>query len=356
MQAPARRRALSIFGTVLGLAMVALAVWIFDRTLARYEMAEVVRRLRDIPETRLALALGCTALSYFTQTLYDFLALASLGRGASLPRSVFAAFVANSLVNNMGFSLLTATSVRYRFYSAWGFSPLEIAQVVAMTKLSFFTGLLTLAGLAQVIAPVDLPGAVGELISPRLLGMVMLSLPVILLVWNGRSKSGYIHLGRFTLVRPGQRVLSLQIFVSALHLVFSGLALYFLLPAAALADAGLANPLAFLSVFMALKFVVLFFPIPGGLGVLEGTAVALLTPAMPDYPLLGGLLAYRIIYFLLPFALALFILIVYEVGFRSGLASGIASRKGGSGSLLRWAGARIRHPRRRGPNFDPPPT
>ena len=345
MKPAARRRALSLLGTALGLGMLALAIWIFDRTLARYEPAEVVRRLRDIPESRFALALLCVGLSYFTQTLYDFLALASLGRGASLPRTSLAAFIANALVNNMGFSLLTATSLRYRFYSAWGYTPLEIAQVVAMSKLSFFAGLLALSGLALSAAPVGLPGRAGELLNPRFIGLFMLALPALLLLWNGKSKSGYLHVGKYTLVRPGQRILSLQIAVSSLHLVFSGLALYFLLPGGALAGAGFGNPLPFLAVFMTLKFVVLFFPIPGGLGVLEGTAVALLTPALPDYPLLGGLLGYRILYYLLPFALGLACLAIYELGFRSGLASGIASRGRSSAAALRRAGARLRQNR-----------
>jgi hypothetical protein len=86
---------------------------------------------------------------------------------------------------------------------------------------------------------------------------------------------------------------------------------------------------------MAIKVAVLFFPIPGGLGVLEGTSVALLAPAIPDYTLLGGLLAYRILYYLVPFAIALAILIVYELGVRSGLVRGIGSRFFGSRRRLR---------------------
>ena len=334
MKATTRRRILSGLGTLLGLGMVALAVWIFNRTLARYEPEEVLLRLKDIPVTRLALALGCTAFSYFTQSLYDYLSLASLGRGASLAKATMAGFVSNALVNNMGFSWLTATSLRFRFYSAWGFSALEIAQVVAMTKLSFFLGLLTLAGATQIVAPVELPGRVGELLSPRLLGAIMLFAPVGLLIWNGFSKSGYIPLGKLRLVRPNQSTLVLQITVSVMHLVFSGFTLYFLLPTEALAAAHLSGPVAFLSVYMAIKFVVLFFPIPGGLGVLEGTAVALLTPAIPDYSLLGGMVAYRIVYYLVPFATALALLLFYEVGIRSGLAAGLRSRLGG----MRWLG------------------
>ncbi|HLP43404.1 MAG TPA: lysylphosphatidylglycerol synthase domain-containing protein [Fibrobacteria bacterium] len=332
MQPDARRKLVSLLGTALGLGMVVLAIWIFEKTLSRYELSEIIRRLRDIPGNRLALAGLCAGLSYFIQTLYDFLALASLGRGASVPRTTLAAFVGNAMVNNMGFSLLTATSIRYRFYSAWGYSPLEIAQVVAMTKLAFFTGLLSLAGLTLLVAPLPLPGRVGEVLDPRLLGALLLIPPASMLFWNGKNRHGYIRLGKYELVRPAQRILVLQILVSAVHLVFSGLTLYFLIPAQALGGGGFANPLAFLGAFMAIKVAVLFFPIPGGLGVLEGTSVALLAPAIPAYTLLGGLLAYRILYYLVPFGIALAILMVYELGVRSGLARGIGIRILGSRS------------------------
>lgn len=322
-----RRKIASVAGTLLGLGMLALAIWIFDKTLTRYEPAEVVKQLRDIPAIRFACALALVAASYFTQTLYDWLALVSLGKGpVSMRRAGLAAYVSNALVNNMGFSWLTATSLRFRFYSAWGYRPLEIAQVVAMTKLAFFAGLSAAAGLAQLVSPVALPGSIGEMISPRLLGTVLLALPILLLVGNSVFRGEFIHIGKLRLPRPGQRILILQIAVSVLHLVFAGFVLYMVLPQDALRDAGLSGGIAFLSVFLALKFVVLFFPIPGGLGVLEGTAVALLTPAIPAYPLLGGLLAYRILYYLVPFASAVIILLVYELGIRSGLAGRLGAR------------------------------
>lgn len=327
MKSDFRRKVASILGTLLGMGMLVLAGWIFHKTLAHYEPAEVVRRLKDIPSHRLGLAVSCVAASYFTQTLYDWLALAVLGRQAALWKANLAGFVSNAMVNTMGFSLLTATSVRYRFYSAWGYGPLEIAQVVAWTKLAFFLGLLALAGFTQVLDPVRLPGRAGDLLSPRLLGCIMLLGPSLMLLWSWFSKGGHLTLGRLRLAQPDPRLLAMMIGASSLHLVFSGLALYFLLPSGDLAAAGLDGVLAFLSAFMALKFVVLFFPIPGGLGVLEGTAVALLTPAIPPYPLLGGLVAYRIVYYVAPFAIALAIFIVYELGVRSGLASRVRSRK-----------------------------
>ena len=332
-----RRKVFSVLGTVLGLGMLALALWIFEKTLAQYELAEALQRFRDIPTSRLVLALLFVAASYFTQSLYDWLSLAALGKGrAPLGRATLAGMVSNALVNNMGFSWLTATSLRFRFYSAWGYRPLEIAQVVAMTKLAFFGGLAALAGATQLAAPVPLPGRIGDLLSPLLLGCLLLSAPVLLVIWNAWFHGESIRLGKLHLPRPGQRILILQFAASALHLVFAAVVLYLLLPQDALRSAGLAGGLAFLSVFMALKFVVLFFPIPGGLGVLEGTAVALLAPAMPAYPLLGGLLAFRILYYLVPFGIALCVLMIVRgrLPLRPGRAARIeaARRERGKGT------------------------
>jgi uncharacterized membrane protein YbhN (UPF0104 family) len=316
---------LSVGGTVLGLGLLILAVWVFGKTLHRYDMAEVVNRLGQIPAHRLILAVVFVALSYWTQTWYDYLAAVSVRLNVAPARAWFAAFIGNAFTNNIGFSLLTGTSLRYRFYLAWGFSALEIAQVVGLAKLAFCNGLLLFAGITQLIDPVQLPESMHLPLSPRLLGGLLLLPMAALLLWNGLSTGGTLRLGKLRLVRPSQSLLILQAAVSCLHLAFAGCVLYYLLPADALRAAGYHGPLTFLGTFMAIKFVVMFFPVPGSLGVFEGTAVAILTPSLPDYPVLGALLAFRLAYYLLPFAVALLTLAGYE----------LSSRKGALASLLR---------------------
>jgi uncharacterized membrane protein YbhN (UPF0104 family) len=325
---------LSYGGTVVGLALFALAVWFFGKTLQRYDMDEVVQRLGQIPGHRIAIAVIFVALSYLTQTLYDYLSALSVRLGVSPGRASLAAFIGNAFTNNIGFSLLTGTSLRYRFYLAWGYSALEIAQVVALAKLAFCNGLFLFAGLTQLIDPVRLPDSISLPLSPRLLGGLLLLPPVLLLVWNGLSRGNVLVLGKLRLVRPAQSLLALQIAVSCLHFAFAACTLYYLLPEAALREAGYHGALTFLGSYMAIKFVVMFFPVPGSLGVFEGTAVAILTPALPDYPVLGALLAYRLLYYVLPFAVALLTLSVYELSNRKGfLASMLRRRRGRARSV-----------------------
>jgi uncharacterized membrane protein YbhN (UPF0104 family) len=301
--------------------MLGLAGVIFYKVLGRYDPAEAVRRVGEIPGHRLVLAVVCMLMSYLSQSTYDYLALRSVREGAVLAHGILGGCVSNGLTNNMGFSLLTGTSVRYRFYSAWGYAPLQIAQVVALAKLSFFNGLLFFTGIMQILAPVKLP-APWHLPPPRIVG-VLLCLPFLaLLAWNALGRGNVIQVGKFRLLRPSQWILIGQMAMSSLHLVFSGLTLFLLLPGDAFPGGdGFKAAFAFVSAFMAIKIVVLLFPIPGSLGVFEGTAVALLTPAIPAYPLLGALLAYRLIYYLLPFALALLLLAGFEFVAKAGVAS-----------------------------------
>jgi phosphatidylglycerol lysyltransferase len=315
------KKVLSRLAPFLALGMMGLAAWLFYKTLGHYEFSEVVARFREIPAQRVAAALVCVAISYLLQTGYDYLALASLGRGgASVVKTAFAAFIANAFTNNIGLSMLTGPSIRYRFYSAGGFTPFEIAEVIAMTKLAFLNGLFAMAGIAEIIDPVRLPPTWPH-VSARAVGFLCLLPAAVTFLWNALGRGSHIRFGRLRFSRPAQGVLVLQTTVACLHLVFAAFALYFLVPVEALAPAGFTNPFAFVSAFMAIKLAAMLIPVPGNLGVLEGAAVALLTPAVPDYPLLGGLLAYRLVYYLLPFALALGLMVTYESAAKSGLLS-----------------------------------
>lgn len=317
---------LSIGGTVVGLGMFAIVIWMFGRTMHRYDMHEVIKRLGEIPSHRLILAGLCTAVSYFIQAGYDYVGAASLRMGITPLRSMTAAFIGNALTNNIGFSLLTGTSIRYRFYLAWGSSALEIGELVVLAKLAFFNGLLVFTALTQIIDPVVLPAAISLPLSPRVLGCLLLVPIAALFLWNGMNKGRILKLGKKRIMKPEQKTLFLQIAVCCLHFVFAAFTLYFLLPQDALASAGYGGPWTFLGVYMAIKIVVLLFPVPGSLGVWEGTAVAVLTPALPAYPLLGALVAYRLIYYVAPFAVALLVMAGFELSSRQGLLAALIGR------------------------------
>ncbi len=325
----AKAKILSWAGTAVAFGFIVFAVWLFIRTLHHYDLHEVAARVREIPPGRLVWAGLCVVLCYGIQTVYDFLAARSVGMAVSLPRASLAAFVGNSLTNSIGFSLLTSTSVRYRYYLAWGFSALQIAQFITLAKLAFINGLTLSTGLAQIFSPVHLPVALPFSLTPRAIGFILLLPTALLLLWNGFARGGTLALGKFRLERPRQIMLVLQVLVACIHFAFAGAALYFLLPEADLHQAGFRGPVSFLGTFMAIKLAALFLPIPGSLGVLEAASLAVLTPALPAYPVLGALLAFRLAFYVVPFGIGLATLSVYELTAGSGLLSSMLRRRRG---------------------------
>jgi uncharacterized membrane protein YbhN (UPF0104 family) len=322
-----RAKIISWAGTAAALAFILFAIWLFIRTVRRYDMGEVVHRLEQMPPHRIALGVLCVATAYFIQTLYDFLAARSVGVSVSPRRAILAAFVGNSLTNSIGFSLVTGTSVRYRYYLAWGFSALQIAEFIALAKLAFVNGLCLSTGLSQIFEPLHMPSDLPFSLSPRLMGFLLLLPTIALLLWNGLARGGTLALGKFRLERPKQAMLVLQIAVACIHFGFVSAAFYYFLPEGDLDRAGFHGPVEFLGTFMAIKFAALFLPVPGSIGVLEAAAMAVLTPALPEYPVLGALLAFRLAFYVGPFAIALVTLAVYEMSARTGLLPSLIRRR-----------------------------
>ena len=69
----------------------------------------------------------------------------------------------------------------------------------------------------------------------------------------------------------------------------------------------------FLGIFLLAQLTGLVSSVPGGLGVFEGVMLLLLSAAAPASSLIGSLLLYRLIYYLLPLGLASIILGIEEV-------------------------------------------
>ena len=63
-------------GSLLGLFLFAVALWVLHHQLKAYSAHDILRHLRELPGHRLFSALALTFLSYFVMTFYDALALA----------------------------------------------------------------------------------------------------------------------------------------------------------------------------------------------------------------------------------------------------------------------------------------
>jgi phosphatidylglycerol lysyltransferase len=266
----------------------------------------MVASFARIPAAHLLLAVLLTALNYVVLMGYDLLATRYIGRPLALGRVAFTSFLGYVSSFNFG-ALLGGTTVRYRLYSSWGLSSVEVAKVIAVLSLSSLVGLAGFAGIVFVINPLPIPDRLHLPFTTALpLGFLLLGV-VGLYVAVGFVQRKPIRLGGWQVVLPPPRVAACQIAIGSADLAVAAAVLYVLLPATAA-----VGYLPFLGVFLLAIIVAVFSNVPGGLGVFELVVLVLMGPPDPHL-VLASLLAFRVIYYLLPLGVAGTLLAGHEI-------------------------------------------
>ncbi|MFQ6078460.1 MAG: bifunctional lysylphosphatidylglycerol flippase/synthetase MprF, partial [Thermodesulfobacteriota bacterium] len=303
-----KNKFLQSLGPLFGLILFAVALWILHHELGEYHYNDIVQDLWELPTRRLLLALALTILSYSIMTGYDALALRYIRHPLAYVKIALASFIGYSFSNNIGLSMIAGGSVRYRLYSAWNLSTIEITEVVAFCSLTLWLGFFSLGGVVFLFEPVVVPEALHlPFASVRPLGMIFLVLVGGYVLWSALRKSP-LKLREWEFPLPSIRLSLIQIIMASLDWILAGSVLYSLLPA----TANLSYP-GFLGIFLLAQIAGLASQIPGGLGVFESVIVLLLSRYLPASSILGSLLAYRGIYYLLPLIVAAVLLGTHEV-------------------------------------------
>ncbi|MCX5577634.1 lysylphosphatidylglycerol synthase transmembrane domain-containing protein [Kaistia terrae] len=292
--------------SVFGIGAVAVSVFILYREFRRISFAEVADSLAAITLGNWALAVAATLVAYAALAWYDRIAILHLGKKVSWPFISLCSFTTYALSHNIGASVLSGAVVRYRAYSTRGLTPQEIGLLIVFCSFTFFIGTVLMGGLALTVEPhivrrlIDIPDWVSFSI-----GVLMLAL-VGLYVLGSWLHFPPWQFKRFTLQYPRLPIVTRQMLAGPLELAAAGAIIYFALPAA-------GNPgyLIILGIFLASFTLALLSHAPGGLGVLEVTFLAAL-PEMNPNDVLAALIVFRLLYLLIPFAIALIVVLVFE--------------------------------------------
>jgi phosphatidylglycerol lysyltransferase len=316
-------------GPALALVVLALALSALRHELRDFRYHDVVRAVRGLPATQVLLAAVLSALAYAVLAGYDALALAYARARLGRRRTAFASFVSYAMSQTLGFPLLTGGSVRYRLWSTWGLTTPEIATAISFVGATFTVGLLFTTGLALALEPAGTATLLHLPAAPlRLVGAGCLCLVAAYLTWSATWRRPMQFRG-WEFPVPALRLALLQLVVATVDWTLAASALYALLPS------GHGIPfLPFVGAFLIAQIAGLVSHLPGGLGVFESLIVVFLEPYAPAAPVLGALLAYRAVYYLLPFALGLVSLAVYEARRRPGIT---VRRTGGAGAFATQA-------------------
>jgi len=281
-----------ILGPALSIVLFTAAVWLLHSELRNYHLRDILNALQSLTAERLAAAVGLTILSYTVMTGYDVLALRYIRHPLAYPKVGLASFIGYAFSNNIGMSMVAGASVRYRLYSAWGLSSLQIMQVVAFCTLTLWLGFFAIGGAVFLAEPPVVPAVIHlPLDSLRVIGIVMLA-GVLAYGIATLSQKTAVTIRGWEIRLPSVRLLVAQLVIAALDWMLASFVLFVLLAP----GSAMSYP-AFLAVYLLAQLAGLVSQVPGGLGVFETVIVLMLSARLPASQIFGALLGYRALYY-----------------------------------------------------------
>ena len=292
---------------LFGLMLFIVAMWVLHHELRHYRLGQIVALAKEISASDFCLALGLAVLSYLTLTGYDVLALHYIRHDLPYPKIGLASFVGYAFSNNVGHGTISGGTVRLHLYTSWGLSAVQIAKIMLFNMATLWLGLFMVAGTALLAAPIELPAGMRVPTgSTRLLGGLLIFTALSYLFVN-LTRTRAMAIRGWRLPIPGPDMAVMQLIVSAADWCLAAGVLYALLPGAD----GLTY-LKFLRLFLVGQLVGMVSQVPGGLGIFETVIVVLLRPYLEASHVLASLLAFRVVYYILPLALAMVLFCTYE--------------------------------------------
>jgi len=295
-------------GLALSLVIIASAATVLYRILRGINFSEVLVALKATDPLDVMLAGMFVAAAYFTLTFYDLFALRTIGANHVPYRiAALAGFTSYSVGHNIGASVFTGGAVRYRVYSAWGLTAIDVAKICFIAGLTFWLGNVAVLGLGiayepQAASAIDqLPPWFNRVIA--LIGLAVLA-GYVAWVW---VKPRVIGRADWVVTLPGGPLTLLQIAIGIVDLSCCALAMYVLMP-----DDPHIDFIKLAVIFVSATLLGFASHSPGGLGVFDAAMLVALIEFEKE-ELLAGLLLFRLLYYVIPFALSLIILGVREL-------------------------------------------
>jgi hypothetical protein len=298
----------SWIGACLSVAIITTAAFVLFHNLRGIRFGQVLDAITATDPRDVAIAGLFVAAAYFTLTFYDLFALRTIAR-RDVPYHVAAltGFTSYAVGHNLGASVFTGGAVRYRIYSSHGLSAIEVAKICFIAGLTFWLGNAAVLGLGVSYEPAaasaidQLPPAVNRTIALLLLGVLLF---YVAWVWRTPRTIGRQD---WEVALPNGPHTFLQMAIGIIDLACCAAAMYMLLP-----EEPYIGFVALAVIFVAATLLGFASHSPGGLGVFDAAMLIALWQYDKE-DLLAGLLLFRLLYYITPFAIALAVLGVREL-------------------------------------------
>src|SRR5258705_1703353 len=221
-------------GVRASLLITAFAITTLVRTLKGVDTAVILVALTEIPTHRIALAALCVVGAFCTLTFYDFFALRTIGKNHVPYRiAALSSFTSYTIGHNIGATVFTGGAIRFRIYSDYGLTAIDVAKICFLSGLTFWLGNLFVLGIGMAWHPWaasamdQLPPAINRLIALGAIGAI-----VAYFAWlSSGANRRELGQNRWKEVLPSARLTLLQILIGVVDLGFCAMAMYLLIPA-----------------------------------------------------------------------------------------------------------------------------
>ena len=297
-------------GLVASVVIVAIAIMHLVHTLKGVDTGMILTALEEKSPKQIALAALCVFCAFCTLTFYDLFALRTIGK-LHVPYRIAAlsSFASYSIGHNLGATVFTGGAIRFRIYSDWNLSAIDVAKICFISGLTFWLGNSFVLGIGMVWHPaaasaIDLlPEAINRLVG---LGVLVGIGGYLLWLAMGRNRR---ELGKngWKVVLPSAPLTLLQILIGVVDLGFCALAMYLLIPTQPYVDF-----MSMAVVFILATLLGFASHAPGSLGVFDAAMLVCLWQ-MDKEELLAGMLLFRLLYYIVPFVISVILLTLREV-------------------------------------------
>jgi hypothetical protein len=292
-------------GIAASVFIIAFAITTLVRTLKGIDTSVILTALTEIPRGHIGLAALCVFFAFCTLTFYDFFALRTIGK-KHVPYRIAAlsSFTSYSIGHNIGATVFTGGAIRFRIYSDYGLNAIDVAKICFLSGLTFWLGNTFVLSIGMAWHPSaassmdQLPAAINRMIA---IGGIFAIFAYLAWIALGEKRRELGQKG-WKVVLPSAPLTLVQILIGVVDLGFCALAMYLLMPASPSID------------FMSLSVVFILATLlgfashaPGSIGVFDAAMLV----ALPEFgreQLLATLLVFRILYFMIPFGIAISIM------------------------------------------------
>jgi phosphatidylglycerol lysyltransferase len=271
------------YAWVLALAAALTALY---HEWAHLDLKELNRSIGRIGMWTIGLALAITVLSYFLNACTGLAGEKWLGTTRPARTALTSSFIAAAFSNTAGGALLGGAPARLMS----GYTPGQVAKLTGFSSIATWAGHAMISGVLLLIAPPVTP--LLSVTAERGLGALLIAACLLVILTGTIVKSWRGKL-------PGLKLSAVTLALSALDWFAAGLVLWALVPGGVP-----MNPLAFVAIVSLAHLAGALSQIPGGLGAFETVLTLGLGGALAKSDLAAAMIVYRVVFYFVPFVIA----------------------------------------------------